>query len=342
MHRLRRYIISNFSISFFTMFVPLFGIASIIFMIKMAAITAYIQLTLTEMMKLYLFVLPELFFFTMPITFFVAASLALFRLSTDNEMVILFSLGIKPRYLIRVLMVPAFLLSALLFFNFFFLFPHAKTLSTNFMNHKKSEAKFNLSASEFGHNFGSWLLYIGKDNKDNTFGDVVLFNKDKDEEIVIGAKKATVDNSGGILRLKLETGKGYNYTANSLTQMKFDTLFINNIMSTNQKEHRSAYDYWFNNSSPIKHRRITKKLITQINLSLFPMLSLFMVLAIGIAHVRHQKAYIYLYIFVSFSLYYGLSTGLISKLGFYTIPVVVFSWLIVTYAFYRHKIVRRF
>ena len=324
------------------MFLPLFSIASIIFMIKVAAYTAYIQLTVTEMLKLYLFVLPELFFYTMPITFFVAASLALFRLSTDNEMVILFSLGIKPKYLLRVLMVPAFLLSSLLFFNFFFLFPHVKTLSTNFMNHKKSEAKFNLSASEFGHNFGSWLLYIGKDNKDNTFGDVVLFHKDKTEEIVIGAERATVDNSGGVLRLQLDRGKGYSYTQDSLTQMQFDTLFINNIMTTNHKEHRSAYDYWFNNEDPVIHRRITKKLITQINIALFPVLSLFMVLAIGIAHVRHQKAYIYLNIFVSFILYYGMSSGLVNKLGFYTIPVVVFSWLIVTYSYYRYKIVSRF
>ena len=98
---------SNFSVSFFSIFLPLFAIASVIFMIKLAAYTAYIQLTFFEMFKLYSFVLPELFFYTLPLTFFIAASLALFRLSTDNEMVIIFSLGIKPAYLIKVLLVPA-------------------------------------------------------------------------------------------------------------------------------------------------------------------------------------------------------------------------------------------
>ena len=341
MHRLRRYIISNFSISFFSIFLPLFAIASVIFMIKMAAYTAYIQLTVFEMFKLYLFVLPELLFYTLPITFFIAASLALFRLSTDNEMVILFSLGIKPQYLIKVLMVPAFLLSSLLIFNFFFLFPHAKTLSINFMNHKKSEAKFNLSASEFGHNFGSWLLYIGKDNQDNTFGDVVLFHKDKDEEIVISADQATVDNTGGVLRLQLESGKGYSYTIDSLTQMKFETLFINNIMTTNQREYPSAYDYWFNNE-PRLQKIHTKKFITDLLLALFPMMSLFMVLAIGVAHVRHQKAYIYVFLFLSIIGYFGLSIGLVNRLGYYTIPVVLIGWLAVTYPYYRRKIVSRF
>ncbi len=310
-------------------------------MLKLATYTAYIQLTFFEMFKLYLFVLPELFFYTLPITFFVAATLALFRLSTDNEMVILFSLGIKPNYLIKVLMVPALLLSSLLFFNFFFLFPHVKTLSINFMKHKKSEAKFNLSASEFGHNFGSWLLYIGKDNKDNTFGDVVLFNKDKDEEIVIGAEKATVDNSGGVLRLQLESGKGYSYTVDSLTEMKFETLFINNIMTTDQRKYLSAYDYWFNNE-PGLQKIHTKKFITDVLLSLFPVLSLFMVLAIGVAHVRHQKAYIYLFLFLSIIGYYGLSIGIVNRLGYYTIPLVLLGWLAVTYPYYRRKIVSRF
>ncbi len=341
MHRLRRYIIANFSISFFSIFLPLFAIASVIFMLKLATYTAYIHLTFFEMFKLYLFVLPELFFFTLPITFFIAATLSLFRLSTDNEMVILFALGIKPNYLIKVLLVPAFLLTSLLFFNFYFLFPHAKTLSINFMNHKKGEAKFNLSASEFGHNFGSWLLYIGKDNEDNTFGDVVLFHKDKEEEIVIGAEQATVDNSGGVLRLQLERGKGYSYSAESLTQMKFETLFINNIMTSNQRPYLSAYDYWFNNE-PKLQKVHTKKLITDLLLALFPIVSLFMVLAIGVAHVRHQKAYIYVFLFLSVIIYYGMSLGLVGKLGYYTIPLVLVSWLGVTYPYYRRKIVSRF
>jgi len=332
---------SNFSVSFFSMFLPLFAIASVIFMIKLAAYTAYIQLTFFEMFKLYSFVLPELFFYTLPITFFIAAALALFRLSTDNEMVIIFSLGIKPAYLIKVLLVPALTLTLLLMFNFFFLFPHAKTLSINFMKHKKSEAKFNLSASEFGHNFGSWLLYIGKDNKDNTFGDVVLFHKDKKEEIVIGAKKATVDNTGGVLRLELENGKGYSYTADTLTQMRFETLFINNIMTTDQRKYLSAYDYWFNNE-PGLQKIHTKKFISDLLLSLFPLLSLFMVLAIGVAHVRHQKAYIYLFLFASIVFYYGTSIGLVGKLGYYTIPVVIFTWLGFSYPYYRRKIVSRF
>jgi len=341
MDRLRRYLISNFSLSFFSIFLPLFAIASVIFMIKLAAYTAYIQLNIWEMVKLYLFVLPELFFYTLPITFFIAAALAFFRLSTDNEMVIIFTLGIKPVYLVKVLMAPALLLSALLVFDFFYLFPHAKTLSINFVKQKKSEAKFNLSASEFGHKFGSWLLYIGQANEDKTFGDVVLFHKEKNEEIIIGAKGAEITNNNGLLRLKLDEGIGYSYTVDTLTQMKFETLFINNIMTTDQRKYLSAYDYWFNNEPRLQEIH-TKKLISDILLALFPLLSLFMIIAIGVAHVRHQKGYIFLYLFLSVILYYGMSIGLVNSLGFYTFPLVLIVWLAITYTYYRRKIVSRF
>jgi lipopolysaccharide export system permease protein len=123
--------------------------------------------------------------------------------------------------------------------------------------------------------------------------------------------------------------------------MKFETLFINNIMTTDQRKYLSAYDYWFNNE-PDLQKIHTKKFISDLLLSLFPLLSLFMVLAIGVAHVRHQKAYVYLFLFLSIVVYYGSSIGLVNLLGYYTIPVVLGSWLAVTYPYYRRKIVSRF
>ena len=199
MHKLRRYIINNFSILFLSIFLPLFAIASVIFMIKLATYTAVIQLTFFEMLKLYMFVLPEILFYTLPVTFFISATLTLFRLSNDNEMIVIFALGIKPEFLVKTLFKPALLLSLLLAFDFFILFPHATVLSSNFISYKKSEAKFNIKASEFGNNFGNWLLYVGKNNEDGTFGDVFLFNKEKDDEILINAKNAEVINQKGVL-----------------------------------------------------------------------------------------------------------------------------------------------
>jgi len=339
MDRLRRYINENLFMLFLSMFMPLFAIASVIFMIKLATYTAVIQLSVLDMAKLYMFVLPELLFYTLPITFFIASTLTLFRLSTDNEMIVLFSLGIHPKFIIKTLLKPALILSILLLFNFLILFPHAKTLSKNFISYKKSEAKFNLSASEFGHSFGNWLLYIGKDKDNDTYSDVILFNKNKKEEILISAKKAQIINDSGILRLKLSDGEAYSYSKEKFSQIYFDNMFINDTMTTNLTTYRTPLDYWLSNE---RRDRKTQMLITDTLLSLFPLISLFLVASIGIVHVRHQKGRIYLYLFLGILLFYGFTFGLQKTLVYYTIPIVATTWLLATYIFYRKTIVARF
>ena len=83
-------------------------------------------------------------------------------------------------------------------------------------------------------------------------------------------------------------------------------------------------------------------LITDTLLSLFPLISLFLVASIGIVHMRHQKARIYLYLFLGILIYYGATLLLQKAFGYYTIPLVAFSWLILTYILYRRTIVARF
>lgn len=339
MHRLKKYILSNLSLLFISIFLPLFSIASVIFLIKLATYTAIIQLSIWEMSKLYFFILPEILFYTLPVTFFIAAVLSLFKLSNDNEIVVIFSLGIPPKFIIKTLFFPALFLSALLFFNFLVLFPHTTVLSSNFISYKKSEAQFNLSASEFGHSFGDWLLYLGKENPDGTFGEVFLFNKNKKEEILIGARAAEVINDAGILRLKLTNGEGYSYSKKSFSQINFETMYINDTLKTDLTTYRTPLEYWLS-----EERKESKKqmLITDTLLSLFPLISLFLVASIGIVHVRHQKARIYLYLFLGVIFYYGATLGLQKTLGYYAIPLIALTWLIVTYAIYKKTVVARF
>jgi len=339
MNRLQKYIIHNLSTLFISIFLPLFAIASVIFLIKLATYTAVIQLTIWEMTKLYLFVLPEILFYTLPVTFFIAATLSLFKLSNDNEIVVIFSLGVHPKFILKTLFKPAFILSLLLFFNFLFLFPHATVLSSNFVSYKKSEAKFNLSASEFGHKFGDWLLYLGNENGDGTYGNVFLFNKNKEEEILIGAKQAQVINDAGILRLKLTSGEGYSYSKDTFSQINFETMFINDTMKTDLTQYRSPLEYWLSNDRAESKRHM---MITDTLLSLFPLISLFLVAAIGIVHVRHQKAKVYLYLFLGVLIFYGSVLGLQSIFVYYTIPLVATVWSLITYMLYRKIIVARF
>jgi lipopolysaccharide export system permease protein len=308
-------------------------------MIKLATYTAVIQLSILDMTKLYLFILPEILFFTLPISFFIASALALFKLSNDNEIIVLFALGIKPRFVLKTLFKPAFFLSVILLLDFFVLIPHTSNLSKNFLNHKKSEAKFNLSASEFGHSFGDWLLYLGVDNGDDSFSDVFLFNKKQKEEILIAAKTAHIINYGGVLKLKLSNGEAYSYSQEKFTQINFETMYINDTMKTDIRKYETTLEYW---QSDYRAKSKKSMFIMDFLIALLPMLSLLLAAAIGIVHARHSKVSIYLLLFIGVAVYYGLALGLKGPLGYATIPLAITVWLIGSYYLYYKNIIKRF
>lgn len=340
MGKLRHYIFTHLNVLFFSIFIPLFTIASVIFMIKIATLTSIITLNLSEMGKLYLFALPELLFYTLPIAFFVSAALTLFRLSNDNEMVVVFSMGISPRFLARILALPAFTLSLLLVISFLVITPYIKHISHNFIQAKKSEAKFNLAASEFGHHFGNWMLFINKsDNDSRKYGGIVLFNKEKKEEILVVAKEAELLNNHGILQLKLHNGEGYTYDDKTYKHMKFKTLMINDAMERSGNEYRGIIGYWENYKEDSSKQKL---LITNTLMSLFPLLSVFLIIALGVVHARHQKRWIYLWLFLSIVSFYAAAIVLQKWLIFWTIPTVAVLWVAITYAFYQKLVGNRF
>jgi lipopolysaccharide export system permease protein len=292
------------------------------------------------MIKLYLFVIPELLFFTLPIAFVVAGALTLYRLSNDNEMVVVFSLGISPAFVARVLAVPALLLTILLLVDFIVVTPYIKIISANFLDKKKAEAKFNLTASEFGHHFGDWMLFVNKsDQNSRVFEDVVLFNKAMKDEILIKSDKAELINERGILKLKLDNGESYSYNNELLKTMLFKTAYINDKMATDPMVYRSIVDYWTNNE--LRERK-NQRLITNTLLSLFPFISIFLMIALGVVHARHQKRWIYLWLFLSVVGFYAASMVTQQWLSFHTIWVVALLWTIMGYSFYKRLVGSRF
>lgn len=340
MGKLRQYILSHLSILFFSIFLPLFAIASVIFLIKLATYTAVIQLNIIEMGKLYLFVIPELLFYTLPIAFVVGGALALYRLSNDNEMVVVFSLGISPAFIARVLAVPALLLTLLLLVDYIVVTPYIKIISANFLDKKKSEAKFNLTASEFGHHFGDWMLFVNKSDKDSRhFEDVVLFNKAMKDEILIKSDKAELINKNGILQLRLDNGESYSYSDSLLKTMLFKTAYINDKMTTDPMIYRNTIDYWTNDE--LRDRK-NQRLVTNSLLSLFPLISIFLIIALGVVHARHQKRWIYLWLFLSIVGFYASAMILQQWLGFHAIWMIALTWLLVTYTFYKRLVGNRF
>jgi len=339
MDKLKSYLLSNFSQIYFSIFLPLFVIASVIMLVKIAAFTSVIQLSLFEMIKLYLFMLPELLFYTLPVTFFIAAVMTVAKLSNDNEMLVIFSLGIKPSNILKFFSKLALMQTLLLFFLFFIITPYAKSLTGNFLKVKKSEAKFNIQASEYGHKFGDWLIFVGKDHEEGRFSDIILFNQKKQEETLIVAKDAMIVSKKGILKLQLEGGKGFTYSQDSLSQMTYRKMFINDTTTTNINEYKNTKQYWLN---PKERKRKIKQFTISALVALFPLLSVLLVPTIGIINARHQKGFTYGFIFISIILYYAATFALEKPLGLYTILLVSVLTLIIASSLYYKKVVKRY
>jgi len=339
MDKLKGYLLSNFSHIYFSIFLPLYVIASVIMLVKIAAFTSVIQLSLFEMVKLYLFMLPELLFYTLPITFFISAVMTVAKLSFDYEMIVIFSLGVKPSSILRFFTKLAIYQSALLIILFFILAPHTKNLYKNFIKVKTTEAKFNIQASEYGHKFGDWLIFVGQDHDDGHFSDVILFNQQDTEETLVVAKNADIVSQKGVLKLQLEQGKGFIYSQDSLSQMSYRKMFINDTTIADTAEYKDTLQYWLN---PYQRDKMTRKFTINILVALFPLLSVLLIPTIGIINARHQKGYTYAYIFLTILLYYGVTFGIAKSIGLYTIALVSFTTLLSVSYFYYQKVVKRY
>jgi lipopolysaccharide export system permease protein len=350
MVKLRRYILSHLSILFFSIFLPLFAIASVIFLIKLATYTAVIQLSIFEMGKLYLFALPELLFYTLPISFVVSAALTLYRLSNDNEMIVIFSLGISPTFIAKIFATPALILSLLLFVDYLIVTPYIKIISNNFLDQKKAEANFNLTSSEYGHHFGDWMLFINGSNLEkHTFEGIALFNNTMNEKIFIVADNAELINENGIVKLQLIHGESYSFDSQILKQIIFKTAYINDVMEAEYEVFTSPWEYWTNLTlyfpefkASLPHVKKIQQLSTNTLLSLFPTLSIFLIIALGVVHARHQKRWIYLWLFLSIVGYYSLAMIVQKWISFHAIWAITLGWLIFSYFVYRRLVGSRF
>lgn len=341
MGRLESYIAKNFSEIFFSIFLPLFAIASLIFFIQIVSITSIVKVTFLELLQLYLFILPQIIFYTIPIAFFVGGAISLAKLSYDYELVVLFSLGIKPAKIAAVFLKIALFASMVLLVVSLGLVPKTKQLYKNFVAFKKSQATLNIKPTEYGQKFGNWYLFIEQPSgKQSSFERVVLFNKEGVEtENFIMAKEAMLDTNSSRLKFILKEGSGYTYEKTKLSQMDFKNMIINDLANLQNEKYLSVLEYWLE-ALHNKTRRFDLNVF--VLASLFPILCIPLMLSIGILNPRYQKNYTYLFLFLAVVLYYVLIYSLSKTLMFYAPVVVIPMWLAISYAIYQKTIKKRY
>ncbi|WP_281950671.1 LptF/LptG family permease [Nitrosophilus kaiyonis] len=340
MVRLNRYINQNFSTMFFSIFFPLFSIASLIFFIKVVSITSIIKVDFLELLELYMYVLPQIFFYTIPVAFFVSAVMTLSKLSYDYEMIVIFSLGIKPFKIAHILGKMAFLASTALLMLSLVIIPQAKQMYKGFIAYKKAEAIFNIKPSEYGQKFGDWLLFIENQKGKNRFENIVLYNqKVMNKENFIVAKEAVIKSDKEGLKFILNSGTGYTYENGKLDELHFERMVLNDLSVLEAKQYKNVIEYWFESTSN-KTRAFDFTIFVIV--SLFPMLSIFLILALGIKNPRYQKNFTYLWIILSISIFYVLAFILSKKIPFIAIFILSILWLFFGYILYKKYVLKRY
>jgi len=203
------------------------------------------------------------------------------------------------------------------------------------LNMKKQEANFNIKESEFGQKFGDWLVYI-TDKKDKEYSGVKLFKSDGKTDQFILSKTANLNNNEGDLSFILNDGKSFAITQKELNQIDFISMKISSELGNGRVEvFSNPLAYW-------KYNFKLNKNIDNFNFyaltSIFPLLSLLLVLSFGYFNPRYEKNRAVMFA-VSFVLLFYTGSDYLSKhIMFNALYVVPIFWLALTYYVYTKRV----
>lgn len=285
-----KYLSSNFTSSFLTIFLPLFFIGALVFIIKISALTASIQVDFLEMMQLFSYNLPSILFYTLPISFLVAMVMTLLRLSNDNELMVLFALGRNSKSIMYRFFFISLLFSIILLILSLGLMPKTKQQFTAFKQQKATQAQVNINPSKLGQKFGNLFVYV-KSKEGDSMKDVVIYNKDKAySDQLFMAKKATIQNKDSVITLTLNEGSGYTFSKDTLKEINYEKMQIFQNLNSEAFTYNNLIEYWIKLSLDSKKKG---NILSFIYISLIPMMALYIISAFSIINPRYQKNYAY-------------------------------------------------
>lgn len=339
MHKLSKYIISLFSGYFFSIFMPIIAIGSLVLFVRIAKLTEIAHMTASEMLLMYSYSLPTILFYTLPIIFFTSLIITLNRLSNDYETIVLFSFGISPLRIIRIFLPSVLLLCITLMVLSIVLIPITKQLTKSFINYKRVNIALNIKASKFGQKFDDWMLFLESRTKDKTMHNIVLYNASnlKEEQFLI-AKEGKFFNENGTIGLMLNDGQAYKIVEDKIDQINYKTLVLYHNANIKPFSYQNIPQYW---KAAIDNSKRLKDLIIYISVSLFPLVTLFWAFAFGILHHRYDKNYSYIMLLIVISTYYGAVSYLAKTAPVSTFGFILFFTTLGGIIFYA-KVQRRF
>lgn len=332
------YLSKNFTSSFLTIFLPLFFIGSLVFIIKISALTASIQINFIEMIQLFLYNLPSILFYIIPISFLVSVVMTLLRLSNENELMALFALGTPSKSILHRLTFIGSLFSILLLIISLGLMPKTKQQFKLFKQQKASQAQVNINPSKLGQKFGNLFVYVKEKDK-KTLKDVVIYNKDREHnDQLFMAKSATINNKDALITLTLNSGSGYTFSKDNLKEINYKQMQLFQNLNSKSFTYSNILSYWSN----IYHSKRVGRLLFFIYLSLIPIITIYIVASFSIINPRYQKNYAYQILGVTTIAVYSIATLLEKEGTPITLIISIIATFIVGIILFRKNVQRYF
>ncbi|MGJ0331817.1 LptF/LptG family permease [Aliarcobacter cryaerophilus] len=337
--RLSNYLHSQLAISFFPIFLGLFFITSVVFLVKIVSLTSVIKMNFIELFSLYLYTVPQILLFTLPISYFLSLVISISKLSSEYEMTVITSFGVGPLNIVKKLLPITLLISIALLVITLGLIPKAKYLMNSFIDYKKNEANFNIKESEFGQKFGDWLIFIEK-KEDNIYKNVKLFKKENNKEELIVSETAILENKKGNLTFKLFNGKIFIIDDSELNEIDFETMYINEIVNNQQiLVFSTSLNYWI---LSLEYNLDNDSFVFFILTSIFPLISLFLVVTFGYFNPRYEKNRAVAYSIGAVILYYVLIKYIGDRLLLHSLYIIPTIWIIASYILYSKTIKKEY
>ena len=337
--RLSNYLHSQLAISFFPIFLGLFFITSVVFLVKIVSLTSVIKMNFIELFSLYLYTVPQILLFTLPISYFLSLVISISKLSSEYEMTVITSFGVGPLNIVKKLLPITLLISIALLVITLGLIPKAKYLMNSFIEYKKNEANFNIKESEFGQKFGDWLIFIEK-KEDNIYKNVKLFKKENNKEELIVSETAILENKKGNLTFKLFNGKIFIIDDSELNEIDFETMYINEIVNNQQiLVFSTSLNYWI---LSLEYNLDNDSFVFFILTSIFPLISLFLVVTFGYFNPRYEKNRAVAYSIGAVVLYYVIIKFVGDRLLLHSLYIIPTIWIIASYILYSKTIKKEY
>jgi lipopolysaccharide export system permease protein len=278
---------------------------------------------------------PNIVFYTLPISFFIGLVISLAKLSSEYELIVITSFGLNPKKILKIFLPLTLILTISLLIVSLGLIPKTKYLTSEMLDFKKREANFNIKPSEYGQKFGEWMIYIEHKN-DKVYDEVKLFKTTEKTDEFIVAKSAVLNNKDSELSFELNHGKLFNINDKEVNQIDFRTMLINErVANQDTQDFTTAYNFWVEN---IKRKDQLDRFSFYILVSLFPLISLFLVISFGYYNPRYEKNRSIGLSILCIVLYYICSDYAVKTIVLHSLYLIPLVWILFCYIVYVKKI----